>query len=197
MNRSRRLVLVLGLFLVLFGTVLNVRAAEEASPAAEQAGQLFKWLNFAVIAGGIAYLAMKFGPRFFRGRAEQISAAITQASAAKGEADRQLQDAETRLGRLQQEVAELRAAAQRDAAAESERIRAATRNDAAKIASAALAEIESAERAAHIELRAFAAKLAVEGAETLLAKELTPKTQELLVREFVQKLDQSLAGRPN
>ncbi|MBZ5701956.1 MAG: hypothetical protein LAN84_08915 [Acidobacteriia bacterium] len=197
MNWSRRLVFVLVLFLVFFGTVLNAQAAEEASPAAERAGQIFKWLNFAVVAGGIGYLAGKFGPRFFRERAEQISAAITQASAAKGEADRQLQDAESRLGRLQQEVAELRAAAQRDAAAESERIRAATRQDAAKIASAAQAEIEAAERSAHIELRALAAKLAVEGAEALLAKELTPKTQELLVREFVQKLGQSLAGRPN
>jgi len=112
---------------------------------------------------------------------------------AKAEADRQLQDAETRLGRLDQEVTDLRAAAQRDAAAESDRIRAATQNEIAKVAAAAKAEIEAAERSARLELKALAAKLAVEGAEALLARQLTPKAQEALVSAFVQ----DLAGRPN
>jgi F0F1-type ATP synthase membrane subunit b/b' len=49
------------------------------------------------------------------------------------------------------------------------------------------------ERAARLELKAIAAKLAVDGAETLLAKQLTPQTQESLVSAFVK----SLEGRPN
>jgi F0F1-type ATP synthase membrane subunit b/b' len=44
-----------------------------------------------------------------------------------------------------------------------------------------------------VELKALAAKLAVDGAESLLVKQLTPKAQELLVSEFVK----SLEGRPN
>jgi F0F1-type ATP synthase membrane subunit b/b' len=52
---------------------------------------------------------------------------------------------------------------------EAERIRALAKSDAEKIAVAAKAEIAAAERAARIELRALAAKLAVEGAESLLA----------------------------
>jgi F0F1-type ATP synthase membrane subunit b/b' len=55
------------------------------------------------------------------------------------------------------------------------------------------AEIEAAERAARLELKAIAANLAVDGAESLLEKQLTPQAQESLVAAFVK----SLEGRPN
>jgi F0F1-type ATP synthase membrane subunit b/b' len=58
---------------------------------------------------------------------------------------------------------------------------------------AAKAEIEAAERAARLELKATAANLAVDEAETLLTKELTPKVQESLVAAFAK----SLEGRAN
>jgi len=58
---------------------------------------------------------------------------------------------------------------------------------------AAKAEIEAAERAARLELKVIAANLAVDGAESLLAKELTPQAQESLLSAFVK----SLEGRPN
>jgi F-type H+-transporting ATPase subunit b len=132
-------------------------------------------------------------PPKFRDNAEKISSAITEATAAKAAADRQLREAETKLANLQKEVAELRAFAGREGSSEAERIRALARNDAQKIFLAATAEIEAAERAARLELKAIAAKLAVDGAETLLAKQLTPQTQESLVSAFVQ----SLEGRPN
>ena len=69
-----------------------------------------------------------------------------------------------------------------------ERLRAATQSDAQKIATAAKAEIEAAERAARLELKALAANLAVDGAESLLAKQLTPKAQESLISNFVKRL---------
>ena len=94
---------------------------------------------------------------------------------------------------LEKEVAELRAFAEREAAAEVERIRAATRLDMEKIAAAAKAEIEAAERTARLELKALAAKLAVEGAEELLTKQLTAQKQAGLISSFVK----SLGGMPN
>jgi len=42
-------------------------------------------------------------------------------------------------------------------------------------------------------LKAIAAKLAVDGAESLLARQLTPGAQEALIGDFVK----SLEGRPN
>ncbi|HVS75223.1 MAG TPA: hypothetical protein VHE23_07320 [Candidatus Acidoferrales bacterium] len=195
MKRSRRLIFLPAFFVLWFVAAVPARAAEgnESNPAEQGIGEVFKWINFAIVAGTIGYLCVKKGPGFFRGRAERISAAITQAAAAKAEADRQLQDAETRLGNMEQEIAGLRVAAEREAAAEGGRIRAATQMEVEKIALAAKAEIDAAERGARFELKALAARLAVDGAASLLTKQLTPQVQEALVNAFVQ----DLAGRPN
>jgi F-type H+-transporting ATPase subunit b len=173
---------------------LTTHAAEEGgAPGAEKAQEIFKWINFAIVAGALLWVCLKKAPGFFRGRAEAIGSAITKAGSAKAAADAQLREAETKLANLQKEVAELRAFAERESAAEVERLRAATRSDEQKIAAAAKAEIEAAERAARLELKALAARLAVDGAEALLAKQLTAKVQEALISNFVK----SLEGRPN
>jgi F-type H+-transporting ATPase subunit b len=175
-------------------TTLSAYAAEEGSSATnEQANELFKWINFAILAGLVIWAFVKVLPPKFRKNAENISSAIRQATAAKAEADRQLKEAEGKLARLEEEVAQLRAVAKEEAAAEAARIRAATQSDAQKIASAAHAEIDAAERMARMELKAIAANLAVDGAESLLAKQLTPQSQESLVAAFVNTLE----GRPN
>jgi len=194
MTVSRNLLRTVGVLAVLLGAVIGAHAAEEGGNAsAEHATEIFKWINFAIVAGVILWVFGKVLPSKFRANAETISSAITKATAAKAAADAQLREAETKLANLQKEVAELRALSERESAAEVERIRAATQSDAKKISAGASAEIEAAERAARLELKAIAAKLAVDGAESLLAKQLTPAAQESLVSNFVK----SLEGRPN
>lgn len=193
--RAKRYLLASGgaVFAALFLT-LTVHAAEEGGAAgAETATEIFKWINFAIVAGALLWVCLKKAPGFFRGRAEAISSAITKAGSAKAAAEAQLREAEAKLANLDKEVAELRASAEREAAAEVERIRLATRSDLEKIAAAAKAEIEAAERAARLELKALAARLAVEGAEALLVKQLNPQTQAGLISNFVK----SLGGVPN
>jgi len=194
MTRNRWVLFAAGvLFVSLFATI-NLQAAEESGNAAvERATEIFKWINFAIVAAVIVWVFGKLLPPVFRKKAEAIGSAITNATNAKAAADAQLREAESKLGNLEKEVAELRAFAERESAAEVERLRAATQSDAQKIAAAAKAEIEAAERAARLELKALAANLAVDGAETLLAKQLTPKAQESLISNFVK----SLEGRPN
>ncbi len=194
MTRNCRVLLAAGVLFVSLFAAVSLRAAEEGGNAAtERATQIFKWINFAIVAGVIVWVFGKKLPPVFRKRAEAVISAITKATAAKASADAQLREAETRLANLQKEVAELRALAEKEAAAEAERLRAATQTDIQKIAAAAKAEIEAAERAARLELKALAANLAVDGAETLLVKQLTPKAQESLISNFVK----SLEGRPN
>lgn len=173
---------------------VSAHAAEEGGNATtERANEIFKWINFAIVAGLLAWVFLKLTPPFFRKNAETISSAITKATAAKAEAERQLREAQGKLARLEQEVAQLRATAQREAAVEAERLRAVTQSDVQKVTLAAKAEIEAAERAARLELKVTVANLAVDGAESLLAKQLTPQVQESLVSSFVK----SLEGRPN
>jgi F-type H+-transporting ATPase subunit b len=194
MMRNRRVLFAAGVLFVSLFAAVSLQAAEEGGNAAtERATEIFKWINFAIVAGLIVWVFGKKLPSVFRARAEAVSSAITSATSSKAAADAQLRDAETRLANLQKEVAELRALSEKEAAAEVERLLAATLSDAQKIAAAAKAEIEAAERAARLELKALAANLAVDGAESLLAKQLTPKAQESLISNFVK----SLEGRPN
>ena len=177
-----------GLFLV-----LSAQAEEAGSASQQSAENLFKWINFALVAGVIVWLCLKKGPGFFGRRADVISSEIQKSTEAKKQADQQLHDAETRSRNLEKQVADLRASAQRESEAEADRIRALTATDEQKIAEAGKAEVDAAERAARLELKALAANLAVSGAESLLVKQLTPAAQEALINNFVKTLD----GRPN
>jgi F0F1-type ATP synthase membrane subunit b/b' len=172
--RHQRLQIVTSLLLLFFCVALSAHAAEEGGNAAtERANEIFKWINFAIVAAVLVWLFAKKLPPWFRGNADKISSAITKATAAREEAERQVREAEAKQ--------------------EGERLRALAQSDAKKVGVAAQAEIEAAERAARLELKALAASLAVDGAETLLAKQLTPSAQETLVDSFVK----SLEGRPN
>jgi F-type H+-transporting ATPase subunit b len=177
---------------VLFFAVRAPAAEQGANAAHEHSVEIFKWINFAIVAGLLGWIFLKLTPPIFRKRAESIGSAITKAAAAKTEADRQLQDAEGKLARLQQEVTQLRATAEREGIAETERLRSATQDEVQRIGAAGQAEIEAAQRAARMELKAMAANLAVDEAESLLANQLTPQTQEALVSAFVKTLEGSL-----
>jgi F-type H+-transporting ATPase subunit b len=189
----RRIVLLTVSVSVVFLLCASIASAEEADKAKEHATEIFKWINFAIVASVILWAFAKVLPAKFRANAETIVSAITKAAAIRAEAEKQLADAEARLARLEQEVGEFRTQVQKEAAVDAARIREMAKSDAEKISIAAKAEIEAAERAARVELKALAAKLAVDGAESLLAKQLTAQAQESLISGFVA----SLEGRPN
>src|SRR5262249_889124 len=181
--------------LVVCGAALAAagRAVAAGEAASEGPTDLFKWINFALVAGAILGVLFKKAGPFFRAQQAEISAAISDAAATKGRADLELRQAEERLARLDEEVHAIREEALKAGAAEAERIRALARSDAEKVAVAARAETEAAERAARLELKALAARLAVDGAEALLATRLTRERQDALVAGFVK----NLAARPN
>ena len=193
--RFRRLVpslFMLALLLCLAG-VTPVLASEEGGgdPVYSTTGLAFRVINFLIVAYGAWYLFARKWARWFRAQSEKISVAISDAARAKQEAEQLLREAEAKTARLEQEVAEMRVSAQRDAAAEAERIRAAAREEAAKIERAAAMEIQAAERAARMELKALAAQLAVERAEAVLRGKMTPATEAALFRAFVSDLGRS------
>lgn len=170
------------------------RAAEEGGNSAEgPSGHIFKWIHFVILAILAVWLFGKVLPPWFRSNAEKISSEITKANAAKSEAERKLQEAAAKLTNLEKEIGEFRRMAEREAAAEVERLKALVQSDAEKIRVAAGAEVEAAEHAARVELKALAAKLAVDGAEKQVADKMTPAIQETMIDNFVQ----SLQGRPN
>ena len=164
----------------------------EASPVDSPTGWVFRWLNFAIVFGVIAYFAVKKGGPYFRRQAEEISRKIAEGTRAREAAERQRQEVQAKLANIENEIAGMRAEAKRDAEAEAQRLRALGREEAEKIERAAQAEIAAAERAARMELKVFAARLAVERAEAQLRQELTPKSEAALFQAFVQELERSV-----
>ena len=143
-----------------------LHAAEEGA-APSPLTSIFQWINFAIVAGAIGWLLIKKAPGYFAARAAQIASAIDEGARLKAQAEARRREAEQRLANLAGELDELRASSRKDAAAEAERIHAATLDEAAKIERAAQAEVEAAARSAGQELRALAAKLSIERAEAV------------------------------
>jgi F-type H+-transporting ATPase subunit b len=179
--------------IVLAFTAGSSAAAEGANPAEKSAEVVFKWIHFAILVVVLIWLFKKVLPPYVRRNADEISAEIAKATAAKAAAEKQLKEAAAKLTTLEQEVARFREQAQKEAAAELERLRGMTTMDIKKLSVAAKAEIDAAERAAREELKALAARLAVDRAQSLVAGEMTPAVQDAMISNFVQ----SLQGRPN
>jgi F-type H+-transporting ATPase subunit b len=176
--------------LIFFFMTLPLLAAEgaEPDPADSTAGLIFRWLNFLIVFGGIAFLIGKQGGAFFRGNAKEIAASIVEATAAKAEADRELHEVETKIARLDHDVAELRGEARRNWAAEAERLRASGLAEIEKINQAARAELAASERAAQQQVREIAASMAVERAAALVSSMMNTEVRARMFQSFLSEL---------
>jgi len=158
----------------------------------EHAYWLSVLLNFAIIAGAIIWISRKNLPAMFRNRTASIQKAMQEAHKASEEASRRLSEIEARLSRLDVEIAQMVAAAEKEAAAEEERIKAAALEDARKIVESVGQEIAAAARAARRELTAYAADLAVSLATKQIKVDTT--TDQMLVRNFADELSATSNG---
>ncbi len=143
-------------------------------------------INFAIIVGVIFWASRKSLPTFLRNRTAMIQKAMQEARQASEDANRRLADIESRLSRLDAEIGGMRAAAEKEAAAEEERIKAATEEDARKIVDSVEQEVATAMRTARRELSAYAADLAVALAKKQIHVDVA--TDQTLVRQFATQL---------
>ncbi len=143
-------------------------------------------LNFAVIAGVMIWAARKYLPGAFRARTTGIQRAMEEARRASEDANRRLSEIESRLSRLGDEIAGMKAAGEKDLAAEEARIKAAADEDARKIVESAEQEISAAAKAARRDLTAYAADLAVSLAKKQI--HVDASTDSSLVRSFADRL---------
>jgi F-type H+-transporting ATPase subunit b len=151
-------------------------------------------INFAIVVGVVAWASKKNLPAMFRNRTATIQKSLEEARRTSEDANRRLSDIESRLGRLDQEIADMRTAGEKEAAAEEERIKAATAEDARRILESAQQEIAAAAKAARRDLTAFTADLAV----SLATKQIKVdnSTDRVLVRRFAGQIsDDSASGK--
>jgi len=143
-------------------------------------------VNFLVLAVFFWMLLKSKLPQMFRERTNTIQKALKEAQAASAEASLRLSDIEARLSRLDSEVSEIRAGAEREAAVEDEHMRTAAEEDKRKVVAAAESEIAAIARSARHDLKSFAASLAVDLASRRI--KVDDNTDQALVRQFVSHL---------
>lgn len=180
--------------IALLGTISLPVLAQESSPDAAAntpVGTVFRWLNFLLVIGALAYVIAKFGAPYFRGRALAVGKAIGEANQARSAAERELREASDKLAHVEREIEQERRTAGRESAADRERIQALTRSELEKISQAGLAEIAAAERAGNQDLRAIAARLATERAAALIHAEMNPAAEAALFNSFLAELEQA------
>jgi F-type H+-transporting ATPase subunit b len=194
MNRRRLAILLLAIGLTALVLPVLATAAEEThGEDAEQGGGgsrelIFKWINFFIVFGGGGYFAVRPFRRWVAGQRQAIKDRIAEAQAEKRQAEERLARIEQRLAGLEEEIQALRREAVEDAAAERGRIAETARREAERVLATTGMEIDSAGRAARLELRAYAARLAVTLAEQRIQERLTPKVHAVLFEASLSEL---------
>jgi len=159
----------------------------------ETAASVFEYLNFAILAGLLIWALAKTLPKLFRDRSSALEKELADARSATEEASVRLNSVEERLAKLDGQIAEMKAQAERDAVAEEQRFRAAAEEEKNKILASADQEIASATQQAQRQLQQYAAGLAVEQAAKRLV--ITAETDRLLIQNFAQRLSESKGGQ--
>ena len=174
----------------------SVRAIGRMLHLSPQASSVaFEDFNFVLLAGIILFYAAKLLPGFFRGRQQELDKHLTEARVATEEANERLQAVEERLGRLDQEIEQLRAKAEHDGAADEHRIKDSIEEERRKIVTSAEQEIAAMASTAERNLRKFGAEIAIARASGKL--QLSEADDRTLVQNFGTSLVPDLDRRRN
>ncbi len=175
------------IFLMLAAATIAFGAEGEAG--AEGGHIVFwKWANFLVLAGALAWLILKNAGPFFDARTRQIRKDMIESEQIKADAEARAAEVDRRLANLANDIAQLRADAERQGEVATRRAAEQAAADIAKIQAHAEHEIAAAGKSARNELRSYSAQLAVQLAEQKIRARMTPDAQDALMKGFARQL---------
>lgn len=150
--------------------------------------ELWKFLNLFLFVGVLVFILRRPIGEAMRARREGIRRDLMRAQEERDAALTKLEEVETRLAQLDAEVLSVREQAQKDALLEKKRIERAADDDANRLRSQAVREIESAGKAARQELRRFTAEQSVRLAEEMIRRDIRPEDDAHLVDMSIEEL---------
>jgi F-type H+-transporting ATPase subunit b len=173
----------------------SARTAEKTgNSGAEKPGLLiWQWVNFAILVGVLGWLASKQGGPYFAARARGISEGLTAGEKARSSAAARARSVDERLANLKNEVAEMRARARDEREREADRIRRDTTAEIARIRTHSEQELESAGKQARLDVKRFAAQMAIDLAEQKIRSRMSSEAQGALLDRFLRDLPDSAA----
>ena len=167
--------------------------AKKTGMTVHQAHLVTVGVNFLIVAFLIYWYARKYVPAALRNRTESIQRALEEARAASQDANRRLAEIESRLSKLDVQIGQMQAFAEKEAASEEARIKTAADEDIRKVVQAAEQEIATAAKQARRELMQYTADLAVALARKQI--QVDSPTDQALVRNFAGKLSSGSDGK--
>jgi len=175
--------------LCLAGFSLLGAARPTGSDVDEEDNTIWKIANFAIFAGGIGYVVIKFAPAFFNARSADIQKAIKDATGLKMEADLRYSETDRKMANLAEEVGRLRAESQIEMDREYARLRAHTAEEIAYIQNSVGVEIEARRADGADNLRVYATGQALAAAEGRLRERFAKADQQDLVGDFLRLVE--------
>ena len=153
--------------------------------------ELWKFINLSIFVVVMVYLLRRPLSDAFRSRREGIRRDLLKAQEERDQALAKLAEVESRLARLDSEVATIQEQSKAEAEAERQRIARDTEAEILKLQELAQREIESAGKVARQELRRFAAQQSVKLAEEIIRRDMRLEDDARLIRLNVEELGRS------
>ena len=165
------------------------KAAEDNPETGVDKDLVFKWINFAIFAGGLGYFIVTKGPAFFNARSADIQKAIKDATGLKMEADFRSSEIDRKMATLGAEVEKLRGESKTEMEREHQRILRETAAGVQRLQQHVVVEVASLEHNARLELRRHTSELAVSMAASRLRDQLTGDDQSRLIGFFADVVE--------
>lgn len=152
---------------------------------------VWKWGNFILLFGGLAWYLRRPLREFLQTRARGIEEGLASGKRAQEEAGAKMSAIEARLARMDEEIDGLKQQAARESQEERQRIIDSSQAEAERFVAMARREIERLQRSARMELKAQVARLAVDLAEERLQRDLEPSQDQRIISRFVRSLKET------
>ncbi len=145
-------------------------------------------LNLILFLGVLVYFLRKPLSNWLAERRDGVLVAQKKAADDRVKAEQLTREIQARLAKIENEIADIRLAAEKDAVREEANLVTQAEADAKRLVSRTEADIESRMRAARAELLEYAAGLSVKTAEEILRKSPTADDQRRLAQEGLASL---------
>lgn len=149
---------------------------------------MVKLFNFAVFFFGLFFLLKGALSSAFKARTKELQDQLSQAERDQAQGQAQIQELETKMSGLQQELDGIMVKADAEAELEKQRILEAARLEADQILAQTRQEIEYQKRLAEQELRALVAELAIQGATERLKTRVQGATAEQVLDRSIEQV---------
>ena len=150
--------------------------------------ELWKFLNLAIFLAAGIYVLRKPINRALLARRDAIQQELVTAQQEREQALARVAEADSLLGRLDEDVRTVQKQANEEAALEKQRIAASTEREIEKLKQQAQREMETADKLARKELRQFLAEKSVQMARESIRTQMRPEDDTALIRENIGEL---------